>query len=62
MHRFWQEHKEAAWFQERYGLADDEQKARTLRRKIGRAGRKEEWLEELKSGKIDGVCFDLRGE
>lgn len=59
MHQFWEAHKEDKWFKEKYGIEDAQVQARSGRRRAGREGRKQAWLEELSAGKLDNVCWDV---
>ncbi|PWN29765.1 hypothetical protein BDZ90DRAFT_226006 [Jaminaea rosea] len=56
--RFWEEKRDLPFFLEKYGLGDVEVERRQSRRRQGRHGRKQKWLEELSSGAIDGVAFE----
>ncbi|KAL9936962.1 hypothetical protein V8E36_004197 [Tilletia maclaganii] len=58
LERFWREHRNEAWFRERYSLDEDLVKARKQRRRKGREGRKARWLRELRSGVLDPITFD----
>ncbi|KAN0062430.1 hypothetical protein ACQY0O_005317 [Thecaphora frezii] len=60
MQAFFEQRKDDVWFKEKYSAAEEYASARQKRRRAGRAGRKEAWLDELASGKLDGVSFDLR--
>jgi hypothetical protein len=62
MRRFFDEHREQPWFVEKYGIGESDVAARTARRKRGRVGTKARWLEELRSGKLDQVCLDVKRE
>ena len=61
LERFWREHRNEAWFRERYSLDEDLVKARKQRRRKGREGRKARWLRELRSGVLDPITFDAEG-
>lgn len=62
MQRFFAEHNNDLWFRERYGLDTGDVQGRKDRRRKGREGRKEKWLQELKEGELDNVNFELRRE
>lgn len=57
--RFWEEKRDTAFFVEKYGLGEAELERRRSRRRMGRQGKKRAWLEELSSGKIDGVVSEM---
>ena len=60
MLQFWEAHKADKWFVEKYGIGELEVQRRNSRRKMGREGKKAAWLEELREGKLDKVCWDAR--
>ncbi|EPQ25780.1 uncharacterized protein PFL1_06647 [Pseudozyma flocculosa PF-1] len=60
MQAFFERRKDEPWFQEKYSAAEGFVAARQKRKRAGRLGRKEAWLEELASGKLDAVNFDLK--
>jgi len=62
MIQFWETHKSDKWFMEKYGISEEQVQRRNARRKIGREGRKKVWLEELREGKLDNVCWDAKDE
>lgn len=60
MKHFWEAHKSDKWFMERYGMGEEQIQRRNTRRRQGREGRKRIWLEELREGKLDKVCWDAK--
>ena len=60
---FFLEHYEDEWFREKYSPEESYSARRVERRRVGRNGRKEIWLNQLHAGEFDNVCNDLgRGE
>ncbi|MCO5585718.1 hypothetical protein L7F22_039654 [Adiantum nelumboides] len=61
---FFESNYDRVWFKEKYSntVVDgiDYAADRKERVKKGRSGRKNHWLQELRAGEIDGVCWDLR--
>ena len=60
MHIFFEQHKDEKWFKEKYFPTESEASKRLERKRLGRQGRKAKWITELKEGKLDGVCFDVK--
>lgn len=60
MKQFWEAHKSDKWFVERYGIGENQVQRRNTRRRKGREGRKKVWLEELREGKLDKICWDAK--
>lgn len=58
------EHKRKMWFREKYEGGKEWEEMRSALKSKGREGKMDKWLEEEKSGKYDGLCFDeeARGE
>lgn len=57
--KFWEDKKDVAFFIEKYGVGPDEVARRIQRRRRGRQGKKQVWLDELRSGKLDGINFQM---
>ena len=55
-----EQRKEEAWFKEKYAVSDEYAQARQSRKRTGRQGKKQAWLEELESGKLDRIDFDIK--
>lgn len=62
MTEFFEEKRNEPWFRERYGLAEQDVQKRSERKREGRQGKKQKWLQELRNGELDGVSFDMKGE
>ncbi|PWN49079.1 hypothetical protein IE53DRAFT_163723 [Violaceomyces palustris] len=60
MWNFFTQKREEAWFKEKYGIEPENVEERKARKKLGRTGKKESWLQELRSGKLDKVDYDLK--
>lgn len=57
--KFWEEKRETPFFVEKYGMEEPEVSRRRQRRRLGRKGKKQVWLQELRTGKLDGVNWDM---
>lgn len=59
MEQFFEAHKDASWFKEKFGISKEQIEARNTRRKQGRSGKRKIWLDDLQSGALDKINFDI---
>lgn len=57
--KFWEDKRNVPFFVEKYGMAEDQVARRVQRRRRGRVGKKAVWLQELRTGKLDGINFQM---
>ncbi|KAL8277884.1 hypothetical protein RQP46_009703 [Phenoliferia psychrophenolica] len=58
-HPFFVDMKRRVWFRERYEPSKEAEEARKVLRKRGREGRMDRFVDELESGKLDELVFDV---
>lgn len=59
MQQFFDTYKNAPWFREKFGILPDEEEARASRKRHGRIGKRKDWLNDLRSGALDKINFDV---
>ncbi|PWN32438.1 uncharacterized protein FA14DRAFT_191551 [Meira miltonrushii] len=59
MEQFFEAQKNAPWFREKFGIWPEEEEARAARRRQGRSGKRKAWLNDLRSGALDKINFDV---
>lgn len=57
---FFEQRKTEEWFKEKYSMQPAYLTARLERKRMGRAGKKQIWLDELQQGKLDRVNYDMQ--
>jgi SERRATE/Ars2, N-terminal domain/Arsenite-resistance protein 2 len=59
MEQFFETHKNAPWFNEKFGISQEVAEAKAARRRQGRNGKRKLWLDDLRSGTLDRINFDI---
>lgn len=57
---FFEQRKDEAWFREKYSPVEPWLTARHQRKRAARAGKKQNWLQELQEGKLDKINYDIQ--